>query len=182
MLGGLDPIIIFQFSALAGTGFADQIAKIPVISQIPTVIDMPPIPIYLSRELTGLYVDTESKNVDIETSTETMSDGTAPAIDQKAIGSTVEIELLAKKNSTGLILLSSMIDLLYEKVTSKEYSITYIHGATTIFRGVLHSYNASQSAENDLLTIKISLSKGGKKPTKEPELPVVPKSTGPVPL
>jgi hypothetical protein len=181
MLGGIDPVIIFQFSKLADTGFGDFISKIPVISQIPTVIAQPPIPIYLSETLTGIYIDSEDKNVDIETETESLSDGSTPEVNQKAIGSVVSINLVAKKNSLGLTLLSAMIDLLYEKVTSKEYAITYLHGATTVFRGVLHSYSVNQNASNELLTIKIELSRGQKQPQKAAGIPSVPGVIGTLP-
>jgi len=181
MLGGIDPIIIFQFSKLASVA-GETISKIPIVSKIPTVVDQPPIPIYLSEELTGIYIDSEDKNVDISTDTETLTDGSSPDVNQKGIGTTVSINLLAKKDSIGMALLSAMIDLVYEKVTSKEYAITYLHGATTIFRGVLHSFSVNQSADNDLLTVKIELSKGSKNPAKPAEVPVVPKVTGAVPL
>jgi hypothetical protein len=103
-------------------------------------------------------------------------------VSQKGISSVVAVNLIAKKNSLGLSLLSAMIDLLFDKVTSQEYSITYLHGATTVFRGVLHSYAVNQNSSNELLSIKIELSKGTKTPVKLPEIPVVPKATGALPL
>lgn len=182
MLGGLDPIIIFQFSKLSGTAYADKLAKIPVVSEVTTLIDQPPIPIYLSQSLTGIYIDSEDKNVDIQTDVETLSSGEAPTVDQKGAGSTVAINLVAKKDSIGLALLSAMIDLIFDKVTSKEYAITYMHGATTIFRGVLHSYQANQNASNELLSIKIELSRGEKTPQKPASTPQVPALRGAVPI
>lgn len=181
MLNGIDPIIIFQFAALAPT-FGAQLAKIPIVAKsAASLIEMPPIPIYLSQSFSGIHIDSEDKNVDIKTDTETMSDGSTPSVDQKGIGSVISINMLAKKDSVGLALLSAMIDQVFDKVTSKEYSITYLHGPITIFRGVLHSYAVSQSADNELLTIKLELSKGEKQPTKKPEIPALEKSTGNVP-
>lgn len=174
MLSGIDPIIIFQFSKLTSEP-GSLLSKIPVISKIPTVVEQPPIPIYLSEELTGIYIDSEDKNVDIDTNTETLSSGESPETTQKGVGSTVSINLVAKKDSVGMSLLSAMIDLVFDKVTSREYSITYLHGATTIFRAVLHSFSVNQSATNDLLTIKIELSRGTKTPEKKAETPITPK-------
>lgn len=181
MLGGIDPIIIFQISKLASTGFADLISKVPLVSDIPTLIDQPPIPIYLSESLTGIYIDSEDKYVDIQTETTTTADGEPPDPNQSAIGSTVTINLIAKKNSLGLALLSSMIDLVFEKVTSKEYAITYLHGSTTIFRGLLQSYSVQQNASNELLSIKIELSRGQKQPKKVSGVPDVPRTRGVLP-
>lgn len=178
MLNGIDPIIIFQFSKLVTT---DGDPLIPVALASPIVVDYPPIPIYLSETLTGIYIDSEDKNVDLQTETETLTNGEAPDTNQKGIGSTVSINLVAKKNSIGLTLLSAMIDLLFEKVTSKEYAITYLHGATTVFRGLLQSYSVNQNASSELMTIKIDLTRGTKQPTKPNQIVSVPGSTGTLP-
>jgi hypothetical protein len=181
MLNGIDPVIIFQFSKLADTGFAEQLGRIPVVSEIPTLIEQPPIPIYLSETLTGIYIDSEDKNVDIQTETETKTDGSDPDVAQKGIGSVTSINLVAKKNSLGLSLLSAMIDLIYEKVTANEYAITYLNGPVTIFRGKLTSYSVNQNASNELLTIRIEITRGQKQPQKTDPVPTVPGSTGVLP-
>lgn len=182
MLNGIDPVIIFQFAKLAPI-LGDTIAKIPVVSKVPSLIAMPPIPIYLSQTLTGLHIDTEEKNVDIQTTTETTTDGTSPQVDQKGVASVVAINLEARKDAVGLSLLSGLIDRVFDKVTSKEYSITYLHGPIIIFGGLLHSYSVSQDAGSELLRIKIEISKGeDSKPTKADPLPKVPALPGAVPI
>lgn len=180
MLNGIDPIIIFQFSKLAPS-LGDTIARIPVLSQIPSLITMPPIPIYLSEEVTGIFIDSEDKTVDIETDVQTLTDGSTPDVNQKGVASTVSINMMAKKGSLGVSLLSAMIDQIFDKVSSKEYAITYLHGATTIFQGVLHSYSINQSASNDLYQIKIELSKGSKTPQKPAAIPSAPAIVGTLP-
>ena len=158
MLGGIDPIIIFEFSKLTPSQEA-SVAKIPIVSSIVSKIGLPPIPIYLSEKLTGLYIDSEDRNIDIQTTVETLSDSSQPQVNQKAINSTTSINMIANKNSIGLTLLSALCDLVVPKVSSKEYTITYLHGSVTIFRGLLHTFSVSQSAESDLLTIKLELTK-----------------------
>lgn len=180
MLGGLDPVIIFQFSKLAPS-VGSTLARIPVISSIPTVIDMPPIPVYLSEQLFNIVIGSEAKNVDIETDTETKTDGTPPDVNQKGIASSVEIHIEGKADSVALILLSSLIDTVFEKATSKEYSISYMHGATTIFRGLLHSYSVETIEGTDKLAVKVSISKGSKNPVKPPEVQPVPGFVGTLP-
>lgn len=183
MLGGTDPVIIFQFSKLAGGSLSNALSNIPVVSQIPTLIEQPPIPIYLSEQLTGLYIVNEDKNVDIETDIETKSDGSEPDVDQKGIGSTVDINLEAIKDSIGITLLSALVDLAFDKVTSKEYAITYLHGATTIFRGRLTGFVSQQGANNNLLTVRITLTRGAPTPKEEKQQIVVPGSgRGTLPL
>lgn len=182
MLNGIDPVLIFQFSKLAPT-LGDTVAKIPIISEIPTLIAMPPIPIYLSQTLTGLHIDTEEKNVDIQTTTETMTDGTSPQVDQKGVGSVVVINLEARKDAVGLSLLSGLIDRIFNKVTSKEYAITYLHGPIIIFGGLLHAYGVTQEAGSELLKIRIEISKGqDSTPTKADPIPKVPALPAAVPI
>lgn len=182
MLNGVDPVIIIQFSSLAPT-LGETIAKIPLVSSIPTLIPMPPVPIYLSQTLTGLHIDTEEKNVDIQTTTETATDGGPPQVDQKGIGSVVAINLEARKDAVGLSLLSGLIDRIFNKVTSKEYSISYLHGPIIIFGGLLHSYSVTQDAGSEKLNIKIEISKGSEStPTKADPIPKVPGFAGAVPI
>lgn len=172
MLGGIDPIIIFQFSKLSDD-LNKSISKIPVVSSIVTKIGLPPIPIYLSEKLTGLFIESEDKNIDIETSTDTLADGSDPDVKQKAIGSTVRINMIASKDSLGLTLLSAVADLIVPKVTSQEYSITYLHGATTVFGGLLHSFSVSQNTENDLIRVTLEISKSSTKTEKKEGPPEV---------
>lgn len=181
MLGGLDPVVIFQFQALAPV-LGPVVAKIPIVSQDPSLIAMPPIPVYLSEKIFNIAIGGTAKTVDIETDTETKTDGSAPDVNQKAIQSSVEVQIEGKSDSVALTLLSAMIDQVYDKVTSKEYSISFMYGATTIFNAVLHSYSAETVEGTDKLQIKIKLSKGSKNPTKPNPVGTVPGSTGSIPV
>lgn len=186
MLGGIDPIIIIQLAKNIDPTFVGPeqpgiLSRIPVVSQIPTVVDQPPIPIYLSENLTGIFVDSEDKNVDIQTSVETLSNGEEPDVNQKGIGSTVTINLIAKKDSIAMSLLSGLMDQVFEKLSSKEYAISYLHGPVTIFRALLQSYQVSQVADTDILNIRIELTKGAKTPVKAPALEAVPGFQGTLP-
>jgi hypothetical protein len=172
MLNGIDPIIIFQFEKLTDSA-SETLSKIPLFDKLVSKIGLPPIPIYLSETLTGLYIDSEDKSIEIETSTETLHDGEDPIITQKALNSTVKINMKASSDSIGLTLLSAMCDLILPKVTSQEYSITYLHGATTIFGGLLHSFNVQQTEGTDLLMVSLELTKSSTKTQKKPGPPEV---------
>ena len=185
MLGGVDPIIIFEFFKVVDLTQYNEVngRKIPVAGQRTLqFIPIPPIPIYLSENLTGLYIDKVDKNIDIGTDTETFINGAVPDILQKGVASSVKVTLNCKKNSIAMMILSSVIDLVYDKVTSKEYNISFLYGATTIFRGVMHSFSVSQSATNDLMEVNIELSRGSKQPTPSNPVPTVPGSTGSIPV
>lgn len=180
MLGGLDPIILFSFKRLPVAARAD-LSKIPIVADIEEMISLPPIPIYLSEKLTGLYIDSETKNVEIETSTETTKDSSTPDTNQKAISSTVSINFNANKNSAGLILLSALIDTIFPKVTAKEYGITYLNGPTIIFNGLLHSFNVSPRADTDLMEIQLQLIRNTGSTQVRSPIPIINKTVGALP-
>lgn len=176
MLGGVSPILIFQFGKIPFIG--DVLSNIPIVSEIPTIIDQPPIPIYLDEGITKLLIVSENKNIDIDTSVETMSDGSTPASTQKGISSNVTINFEANSDSIGVTMLSALMDLVFEKVTSREYSITYMHKATTVFRGMLQSFTIDQISGTNKVAIQLQITKGEKNPQKPEPTVTVPKADG----
>lgn len=180
MLNGLDPIIIFQFYKLSE--LPASIAGVPIVSSVVDKIGFVPIPIYLSERLTGLMLDTQDKNIDIETTTEAVASGAQPVVNQKPINSTVRINLQANKDSIGLTLLSAMADLILPKLVSKEYAITYLNGAVTVFAGQLHSFNIQENSNDTRANITIELVRGGVKTQETQSVPVVTPVQGSVPL
>ena len=183
MLGGLDPVIIFQFRKRFefDTLTNEQFMALSTSELESQYLELPPIPVYLSEQFFNIVIAGSSKNVDIETDTQTQTDGKDPEVNQKGIQSGVEVQIEGKQSSVALTLLSSLIDQVFDKVTSKEYTINFIYGATTIFRGLLHTYSVETVEGTDKLAIKIGLSKGSKNPTKPNEVPVVPGFTGTIP-
>jgi hypothetical protein len=158
------------------------ISKIPVVSSFQTFIDQPPIPVYLDEKTFDIVINGTSKNIDIETDTQGLTNGQPPDIVQNPIQSSVEVEIVGKQDSIALILLSSLLDIVYEKATSKEYAISFLYGSTTIFRAVLHSYSAETIEGTDKLSVKIKLSRGSKTPLKANPIASVPGSIGPIPV
>jgi len=183
MLGGIDPVIIFQlrkrldFASLTNAEFM----ALSVDELEGQFVDLPPIPVYLSETIFNIVINGESKSVDIETVTDTLTDGSQSNVNQKGIQSSIQINIEGTKDNVALTLLSALIDVAFEKATSKEYWISYLHGATTIFRGVLQSYNVETVEGTDKLAISLGLSRGQKNPTKPDAIPSVPSSIGPIP-
>lgn len=166
MLNGIDPILLFHFSVVPKS-IADKASKVPILATIIEKVGLPPIPIYLSESVTGLFIESEESSIEIETSTETLTSGLDPLISQKALASTVTINMIGSSNSIGLTLLSALADLVFPKVTSLEYSITYLHKGVTVFNGLLHSFRVSQGSNDDLYRITLSLSKSNQKPKQK---------------
>ncbi len=181
MLNGIDPIILVTFSKLLPSELA-TISKIPLVSTLVDKLDLLPIPIYLSETLTGLYIVQEDKNIDVETSTETLPDGADPVINQKGINSTVKVQLQAHKDSLGLTLLSALMDIAFEKVTSREYSITYLHGPITVFAGLLNSFSIAQNSDDELLSITLELTRTSVSTKGVFKVPKLGSVTGSIPL
>ena len=176
MLGGLSPVIIFQLKEVVqDEGFLDF--DIPVVSDVENFIESQPIPVYLDPDLTGIFIDTEDKNVDIETNFTTKNSGGEHEVDQRGINSSVSINMIANRDSIGLILLSSLIDKVFNKVTSNEYAVSYLNGATTIFRGKIDSCQVKQNASDNKLSIQLIISIGEKAPKVVNGVPTVPRDS-----
>lgn len=158
MLNGLNPILIFQFKKISPETL-ETIQKIPVVSSIVNQIGLPPIPIYLDEQLTGLAIAGEDKNVNVETTTDSTATGGQPLTNQKPIGSTIRVNMEATRGGVGLTLLSAVIDLILPLLTSKEYSITYISGATTIFGGLLHDFSITSDGNSTKLAVALEISR-----------------------
>lgn len=158
MLNGVAPIFIFSVSPVPK--IENAIAGIPVLEDIlPTGI---PIPIYLDEQLTGLYVDTEEKSIDIENDIVPTNSGGAKVF-QRPLESMVTINLIGKKDSIALMVLLAMNDLIFSKL-KYGYSISYLNGPTAVFNGVLKTFASSSNTSDDLLkiTMQISKAKGSK--------------------
>lgn len=184
MLNGLDPIIIFQFTKLLPRD-QELLSKIPLsyFNERPTDrITFPPIPIYLSERLTGLYIVSEDKTIDIQTSVEPATDGTQPTTTQKSINSIVRINMRASRDSIGLTLLSSVADLLIPKVTAREYEITYLNGPVTVFGGVMNSFQVTQNSNNTLYEISVELVRTRIQTNQVQQTVVVERVANPVPV
>ncbi len=177
MLGSIDPIIIFQIYKLI------DVVPVPPAPTIPLASDKAKqkkvtfavIPIYLSEELTGVFIDSEAKNIDIDTNTDSLSSGEAALVNQKALGSVTTVNLVAKRGSVGLTILLALAEQIIDKVTSQEYEVTYMHGAVTVFGGLIHGFSVDQGTDNDLYKIKLELSRGRPK-TKSVEVDRAPEA------
>jgi hypothetical protein len=169
MLNGLDPIIIFNFKK----NFLDPTFTPPKIptSEPKSSFPLPAIPIYLSEDFSGIFIDTEDKSIDIDTTITPTQTGEGENTDQRVINSSVKITMKASKESLGVSLFSALTDLIIPKVTSKEYSITYLHGAVVIFNGILHSFSITQDSGTDLYTISLEISKPSSLKLSQPIVP-----------
>jgi hypothetical protein len=181
MLNGIDPIIIFQiYKQNAFSAQQNKILQSIIPPNSDTRIPFPPIPIYLSEKLTGLYIESEDKSIQITTENQTFLTGDQHKEYQKGANSTLKVNLIANKDSLGLTLLSVLADLIFDKVTSKEYSITYLHGPIIIFGGLVSNFDIVQNNENDLARISLEITKGFTT-QGTPAVPLVPNTTGAVP-
>lgn len=162
MINGLDPIIIFNFNKPVSAGFLNTLKSINLVSQKTDSIPIPPIPLYLSENLTGIYVTTQDKSIQIDTSLSTLSTGETPLIAQKGIQTSVKIGMIANNDSIGMLLLSAFMDQVFPVVTAKGFTITYINGSIIVFNGLLHSFQITQDTESTLMKISLEIIKVGK--------------------
>lgn len=156
MLNGLDPIIIFNFFKKLTVEDEAKFKGLPIAGLV-NKFALPPIPLYLSEKLTGIYIDSEEKSIEVATAVDSLSTGGAD-FQQKAISTTVKINMIAEQEtSLGLGILSAMADIIVPKLGSNEYSIIYIHKSTILLNGLLHSFSIDQEANSTLSKITLEL-------------------------
>jgi hypothetical protein len=158
-LNGIAPILLFQLYKKLPTAAATQ-AKIPLTAEVAQKTTFAIIPLYLDEQLTGILVDTESKNIDIETKPDGLTVGEAGPVNQKPLGSITSVNLIAKRGSVGLTILLALSEQILDKVVSQEFEVTYMNGAITVFGGLIHSFSFDQGGNDDLLKLKLEISKG----------------------
>lgn len=159
MLNGVAPIFIFSIPP--GPKTTQAIAGIPILKDIVGNVGIP-IPIYLDENFTKLYVSSEEKSIDIDNDVIPQYAGGAQTF-QRPLDSIVTINLFGKKDSTALIILLAMCDLVFSKL-KYGYGISYLNGPTTLFGGVLKTFSTHVTNEDDLIRVVVQLSRASQKP------------------
>ncbi len=172
MLGGIAPIIIFTFppeeSEKIGVNLSKVLGGIPLIGSSLTDVGLP-IPIYLDENLTGIYIESESKSLDIDTDItpvyRSSDNKVTNLINQSGLNNLVAVNMIASKDSIILGVLLALSDMVFNKLVSGKYSISYIHSSTVIFGGLLHSFSTTESSDDTLIKINLQIQKnnGNKK-------------------
>lgn len=181
MLGGIDPIMIFQFSEMSES-LKKKLEKTPFIGKELASMKLLPIPIYLSEQLTGLYVQDESKQIAFSTTQNTRTDGDGVDTYQKGLFNNIKISLVATRESIGLTLLFALSDQVFEKATSGEYAISYLNGAVTVFNGLLEEISITQEASTTKYNIELRLTTQKAETKDKKEIPTLGKAPKPVVL
>lgn len=182
MLNGISPIIIFNIGALPPSSKTFKaISGIPLIgSTLAQNIGLP-IPIYLDEKLTGVYVKSQSTQVDMNEEISTKENEKTPDVNQRAINSIVTVNMLAIRGSIVASMLIALNDLIFTKLTSKTYTVSYLNGSTLVLGALVHGFSATENEENDKLDIVFQFSKANKKVDEIPTF-FLPKITGSTPV
>ncbi len=182
MLNGISPLLIFSFKPALTTALFSGLAGIPVVGDILPRIGIP-IPVYLNEQLTGVFIESESKAIDIDTEVHAKYNGDPPAVEQRGLNNLVTINMFANKDSIMLAVLLAMNDMIFSRVVSQDYAVSYINGSTTIFNGLLHGFSTNQGSNDDLVRIVMQISKSNQsKPTPGSITAPLKKITGAVPI
>lgn len=161
MLGGIAPILIFTFPPVLGIDIGKLLGGIPLIGDTLADIGIP-IPIYLDENLTGIYIESESKALDIDTDIVPVyrtNGSVSNFINQSGINNLVTINMVANRDSLILSVLLALNDMVFSKLVSGKYKLSYINGTTLIFGGLLHSFNVNANSDDTLLKITMQIQK-----------------------
>lgn len=179
MLNGIAPIIVFHLPFDPAGDIYKSIQGIPnrTVSDIISQVGIP-IPIYLSEGLTGIYVDNESKAIDVDTDVKQSQDPDVPdKVIQKGTNSLVSINMLARKDSIILGVLLALSDLVFQRVSKGNYGISYFNGPTALFNGKLHGFSSTVGNDDNLFRVVLQIQKINTKSAPENQIAQVSKQT-----
>lgn len=162
MLNGIAPVLIFTIknNSKALSPVFNALESVPLIGKdIAGVVAGIPIPLYLDERITGLYVENEARNIDIETKPEQRFDDKSPYFYQRALNSSVSVNIIASKSSLLLSVLLAIMDMIVPKIVSRNYSISYFNGSTLILNGLLQGFNTVTGNDDDLVRITLQIQK-----------------------
>lgn len=168
MLGGIAPILIFTFPPLLGIDLTSILTGIPIIGDSLSGIGVP-IPLYLDERLTGLYVESETKAIDIDTDIQPVYRKTTNEItnyiNQSGINNIITVNMLASRDNLFLSALLALNDMIFDRVVKTKYRVSYINKTTLIFGGLLHSFSTQANSDDDLLKITMQIQKNNQNKT-----------------
>ena len=159
MLGGLAPVIIFNFYRSINTpkflsGFVSS-PKLPLV----------PIPIYLDEKLTGIQLDDYNRT----TSVEVMIDGNESF--EKISGDIVQLKFRAKRDNIVLTAISALIERILRLIENQDYSLTVFYDNIFIINASLEQFQTNLVEGTDLREIVLTVSN---RPPKKAETTTVP--------
>jgi len=165
MLGGIAPILIFTFPPLLGIDLSKILSGIPLIGDSLSGIGVP-IPLYLDEGLTGLYVESETKAIDIDTDITPIYRKTTNEItnyvNQSGLNNIITVNMLASRDNVFLAVLLALNDMVFERVVQTKYRVSYFNKSILLFGGLLHSFSTQASNNDDLLRITLQIQKSKK--------------------
>lgn len=182
IISSVAPIIIFNFpfDTDSGNPVFNALSGLPLIGQGGALASVGvPIPIYLDEQLTGLYVQSENKNIDISTEQNDAANSTKPTITQKSISNTVSVNLVGKKDSIFVTALLALIDIAYPMLFKAKYRVSYLNGQTVVLGGLIQGITAQSQNDNELVDIAFTIHKADSLGPSVPSFVSVPATTGP---
>ncbi len=189
MLNGLDPLIVI----VIGVGFPIELLDPPVpgvgadISPSIPLVGIP-IPIYLAENplkalgsfapggaagraisQSGIYVESETRSIDLTTKVEATSgidpltqDIKRPSVTQQVYDTQVTVNLIAQRDSVIVTAMIAMMEFIMNRLITRGYAIHYINKSTVIFGGLLHRFSTSINPNEDKIHIEMTLSTAAK--------------------
>lgn len=190
MLNGVDPLLIITLKNKGIFDFFGPESATPGFGDVLFDAIGLPIPIYLSEKLTGIYVDSETRGIDVNTRVDPLTtkdpvtqEVEPPQISQTSADSQVSVNLLARDDCILLTAILALMDLIVDRLVTSEYSITYINKSTVIFGALLHRFATSTSKNDNLVRMELVLSTAAKEaPTAKAPAQAISKVAGAVPL
>lgn len=152
MFNGLSPLIVFYMPRGEN-------------NLLPAVI-----PLYLDAKRTGVYLDSDSKELSISNDSVVDVKNNQLKLVQKGLTNSVDFILKARADSTGLNILLMMSDEIYAlTMKNKDYKIAYFNQNILLFNAKLGHFKIEPEGNTNLVRIAVALQYEEKEPDKKTE-------------
>lgn len=181
MLNGVAPILIFNFPVVPPS-VSSILGGIPVVGTSLVEGVGLPIPLYLDEDLTGLYIESETRGLDVTNDAQAKNSGDPASVDQKGLDNIVTINMVSSRGNTLLQILLALCDIAFTQLVSKRYGITYLSGSTVVFGGLLKGFNTNASADETRVHVTMEISKANVVVNTGPNYLTIPAVRGTTPI
>lgn len=141
MFNGLSPLLVFYLPR-------GEHNSLPAV-----------IPLYLDPKRTGLYLEDDSKELNISNDAVLdVTDKNRMTLVQKGLTNSVDFVLKGRADSTGLNILLMLTDQIYDLIMKKkDYKIAYINRNILLFNSKLSNFKIEPESNTNLVRIAVGL-------------------------
>lgn len=159
MLGGIAPVLVFNFASVSSASMLKKIGiNIGEDSLFNFDIPIVSIPVYLDEKLTGIVVDDHEKTINIEFETDGMGGNY-----EREISSDVKITLVAQKDNIAFQIFLALFEQILKRIPTQSYKIYFYYDDVFMTNASLKDFVVTTKQNTDTRVLTFTLTNRSEK-------------------